>query len=50
MGKREPSVERLLELLKAKGVPVQVIGAERSAKIKPVAPAPEPEGRRGLPD
>jgi hypothetical protein len=40
-GKREPDVLRLLELIKAKGIP---------AKLKPTAPPAEPEVRRGLPD
>jgi hypothetical protein len=34
---REPDVMRLFELVKAKGVPVHVIGGERPAKVKPVA-------------
>lgn len=47
----DPGALRLLELVKAKGLPVQLVGGgERSAHVKPTAVSPEPETRRGLPD
>jgi hypothetical protein len=48
-GNRNPAILRLLERVKAKGIPVHVIGGEKPSQVKPTAP-PEPEVRRGLPD
>jgi hypothetical protein len=50
MTKCESSVGRLLELLQAKDMPLHIIGGEKPTKVKPTAPPPEPEVRRGLPD
>jgi hypothetical protein len=35
---RNPAILRLLERVKAKGIPVHVIGGEKPAKVKPTAP------------
>jgi hypothetical protein len=51
---REPGVRRLLEMLRAAGKPVHVVGAEGVAKVKAVARGEAREAgeveRRGLPD
>lgn len=42
MVERKPGVLRMLALVKAKGIPLHVIGGERPAKVKPTAPPLEP--------
>jgi hypothetical protein len=47
---REPGVRRLLELLRASGKPVHIVGAEGVAKVKAVKRTEAEPERRGLPD